>query len=68
MPDTPEVMTVLQAAKYLQISPRRMYELAQRGEVPVTKIGKLWRFTRPELLAWLANRPENRVQYEEAGQ
>lgn len=46
------------AAKYLGISVSNLYGLAQKGRIPVSKIGKVWRFDSEELDAWVrANKP-----------
>ncbi len=47
-----------EAAKYLGISASNLYGLAQKGRIPVSKIGKVWRFDGEELDAWVrANKP-----------
>lgn len=47
-----------EAAKYLGISVSNIYSLAQRGRIPVSKIGKVWRFDSEELDVWVrANKP-----------
>ena len=46
-------MTLEQTAKYLQISRDSLYKKAQRGEIPASKIGNLWRFNKNKIDAWL---------------
>ena len=49
----PPVMTVDQVAEYLQVSKRKVYDLAAAGEIPAAKVGDQWRFYRPEVDRWL---------------
>ena len=37
------------AAKYLGLSVKTLYKWAEKGEIPAYKVGRLWRFDRPEL-------------------
>ena len=53
-PDEPEVLTLTQTAKLLQVDDKTVLELAEAGELPGRKIGKHWRFSRAAVLAWLA--------------
>ncbi len=52
----PEVMTLDQAANYLQIGPDYLARLARTGHVPGTKIGRSWRFKKTLLDEWLDKR------------
>ena len=45
-----------EAARYLRIHPRTLTRMARRGEVPSIQIGRLWRFRRIDLDAWLNNK------------
>jgi len=49
-----EVMTLAEVADYLQLADRTIVRMAQRGEIPATKIASQWRFLRPVLRDWLA--------------
>ena len=40
----PQVMTVDQVAEYLQVSKRKVYDLAAAGDIPAAKVGDQWRF------------------------
>ena len=53
----PEVMTIDDLAKYLQVSKSSLYKLVQTGRLPGQKVGKHWRFSRAVIDRWLA-RPE----------
>jgi hypothetical protein len=49
----PEVLTLEQAADFLQVSPSALSELADAGELPGRQIAGEWRFAREGLVAWL---------------
>jgi len=55
----PEVLSVTQAAQFLQVEAATVIELAESGKLPGRKLGKEWRFSRAALVAWLAT-PEKR--------
>ena len=42
-----------EAAQLLKIHPKTLQRMARRGEIPGVQIGKLWRFRRSELNAWM---------------
>ena len=48
------VMTAKEVAGYLKINERTVYTLARRGEIPATKIGKQWRFSRSAIEQMIA--------------
>ena len=49
-----DVMTVVEAAKFLKIGRNALYDAVARGAVPCRRIGKkAIRFSRAALLAWL---------------
>lgn len=53
-----EWMTIEEATRHLGIGKSRLYELAQAGEIPRHKVGKVWKFSRTEVDAWVrASRP-----------
>ena len=49
----PEVMTIDDLARYLQLSKSSLYKLAQEGKVPGQKVGRHWRFKRDTIDRWL---------------
>ena len=51
----PDVLTPAQAAELLQVAEGEVVELAEAGTLPGRRIGDRWRFSRPALIAWLAN-------------
>ena len=46
-------MTVEEVADYLRIKPSTVYEWAKQGKIPAVKMGRLWRFGREEIEAWV---------------
>jgi excisionase family DNA binding protein len=49
--ECPEIMTLQQAAEYLQISERTIQRMLKKGEIPGTQVGGQWRFDRDQLRA-----------------
>jgi len=49
----PDVLTITDLARYLQVSKSSLYKLAQEGKVPGQKVGKHWRFRRDTIDRWL---------------
>jgi DNA repair protein RadD len=47
-----------EAVQYIGLSASNLYSLAQQGRIPAHKVGKVWRFNRADLDAWIkANKP-----------
>ena len=46
-------LTVEEVADYLKLSRAKIYEMAQRSEIPCTKIAGQWRFKRAEVDEWM---------------
>lgn len=44
-----EVMTASEVAELLQLPVSTVYYLARRGELPARRLGRAWRFLRPQL-------------------
>src|SRR5215471_7187084 len=49
----PDLLTTDEAATYLRLSPRKLYELLAEGAVPCTKVTGRWLFPRAALDRWL---------------
>ncbi|MBI5379092.1 MAG: response regulator [Nitrospirae bacterium] len=47
------VLTLKEAAAYLQLGIPTIYRLAQAGRIPASKVGGQWRFRREVLDAWM---------------
>jgi nitrogen PTS system EIIA component len=48
-----DLLTAKQLGEYLQLSPRTIYRLLERGELPATKIGGQWRFRKETIDEWI---------------
>ena len=46
---TPEVMTIEQAAEYLQLRPETVRRAARDETLPAAKVGKAWRIRKVDL-------------------
>lgn len=53
---TSEIMTIDEVAAYTRVSPKTVYEWAQKGEIPCGKLGNSWRFQRDEIQRWVNRR------------
>jgi len=53
-------MTLEETAEYLQVSRDSIYRMAQKGEIPASKVGNLWRFKKEEIDEWMKNQRKNR--------
>ena len=49
-------LSIEEVARYFDVTPKTVYRLAQRGELPGFKIGGQWRFSLPLLERWVADR------------
>jgi excisionase family DNA binding protein len=49
-----EVMTAREVAEFLRMPTSTVYELARKGVLPASRIGRTWRFLRPRLEQLLA--------------
>lgn len=47
------VMTVDEVARYLQLHPLTVRNLARTGAIPAFKVGRQWRIQRSMLAKWL---------------
>lgn len=56
-----QLMTVQQVAKYLQMSNDKIYDMAQKGELPALKIRQQWRFNKEDIDSWLRSCSVNSV-------
>ncbi len=49
-----EVMTAREVAELLRMPTSTVYELARKGVLPASRLGRTWRFLRPRLEQILA--------------
>jgi len=52
--DESQVMTSVEAAKYLKMHVKTVCRLAKEGKIPAKKVGSEWRFLRKVLDSWLS--------------
>ena len=50
------------AAAYLKIHPKTLERMARMGEVPATKYGRSWQFSKPLLKEWLKDRMNSNLK------
>jgi excisionase family DNA binding protein len=48
-----EIMTVEEAAAYLQIGKKSLYKLAKEEKIPCKKVLNKWRFEKEALKKWV---------------
>jgi excisionase family DNA binding protein len=51
-------MTVRDVAAFLNVDEKTIYRLAQKGDLPGFKVLGSWRFQRPDLEVWIAERKD----------
>ncbi|MEW6228459.1 MAG: helix-turn-helix domain-containing protein [Bacillota bacterium] len=51
----PEIMNVEEVADLLRVSTQTVYNLTRKGELPATKVGREWRFSREKIMKKLAS-------------
>ena len=51
--ETPDLLTIQQAAQFISLSVPTMYGLVQRAKIPVNKRGKRLYFSKKELTDWI---------------
>jgi excisionase family DNA binding protein len=66
--DYPEIMTIEQAAEYLQLHKQVVYRHVRKGTIPASRIGATIRFKKSVIDAWLEDSAlENLRRKREAG-
>jgi len=63
--DSSDIMTIEDVADFLRIPVSSVYKLAQSGKIPVTKIGRHWRFHRPTLVNFIAGQSISSILVDE---
>lgn len=56
MYDNAKIMTLSEMAEYLKVAKRSLLRMAQRGDIPATKVASQWRFMRSVVDDWLISR------------
>ena len=57
-----EILTVEEAAEFLQLSKGSLYKLVRGAQIPGKKILNRWRFERETLKRWVSDEGENSIQ------
>ena len=52
----PELLRVVEASRLMALSRTKVYEMAEKGEIPVVRIGAAVRIPRKKLLLWIEER------------
>ena len=52
--ESSDILTVEETAALLKIPRSSVYKLAQEGKIPAQKVGRHWRFYRPNIVRWIA--------------
>jgi excisionase family DNA binding protein len=60
--DTNDIMTAEDLANYLKLTPATVYRLAQSGQLPGAKIGRVWRFRKEAIDQLLRERETLQVE------
>src|SRR5215831_11479431 len=61
--DTSEIMTLRDAAAYLNCHYRTLFKLVRSGQVPAFRVGVCWRCSRLDIDRWIAR--QHAFQFEE---
>ena len=56
MDNSKEILTIAEAAEYLQMGKRSIYILAKKGKIPCKKITNKYRFVKEDLRNWVASK------------
>ena len=49
-----QIMTTKEVAKYLKLHPITICKLSKEGKIPSVQIGRVWRFDKESIDAWIA--------------
>jgi excisionase family DNA binding protein len=49
----PTLLTLVEAADRLRLSPNTVYKMCREGELPARKVGRQWRIREEDLANWL---------------
>jgi excisionase family DNA binding protein len=58
---TGRLMTAVEVADWLQVTPEWVHEMARDGGIPSMKLGRYWRFERAAVADWLVERQQRIV-------
>ena len=60
------LMSVHEMAEYLNMNISTIYMWSQKGQMPAMKMGKMWRYRRSDIEAWLNSRRSPQVFTQES--
>lgn len=60
-----EIMNTREAARFLGLNEKRIYQLAKEGKIPATRIGGKWIFPRALINQWILERAKGNLKGEE---
>jgi len=55
----PTILTVQEVARYLRVHAMTVYRMIQRGDLPVVRVGRGWRFKKDQIDRWLGEHETN---------
>ena len=67
-PAYPEIMTIKQAAEYLQLHKQVVYRHVRKGTIPASRIGGTIRFKKSVIDAWLEDSALENLRRERSAQ
>jgi len=53
-------LTIDELADYLKLGRTKLYQMAQDGSIPASKLGNQWRFDRDEIDVWMKQQRPNK--------
>lgn len=54
-----EILTIKELSAYLKTSEKTIYRLLSKNEIPAFKVGTSWRFSKPDIEAWIKDNKQN---------
>jgi len=63
--DSPQIMTIVEASKYLHIPLSTLYKLVQDGKIQCQKVERHWRFRKETIDNWLDDRFKKELSIEQ---
>ncbi len=55
--DLPMILRVSEVAEVLRVDPDTVYSMVHRGELPVIRVGRVFRFSRDQLMQFVHGSP-----------
>ena len=56
-----EWLTLEELSEYLKVKASTIYSLAQKGKLPGSKVGRMWRFSRERIDNWLIEQEKAKI-------